>query len=72
VRQHCAPCPPQDVNRDVIAEKVQDLEHLDKSVRTSPSPAGGGQPGSDERHGSRPGDRIAEQGASPLGDPGGG
>jgi hypothetical protein len=56
----------------MIARKVQDLEQLDKSVRTSPTPACRGQPGSEERHGSRPGTRIAEQGASPLGDAGSG
>ena len=61
MRQHCAPCLLQDVNRDVIAEKVQDLEHLDKSVQPSPNPACCGQPGSEERHGSTPGNRIAEQ-----------
>jgi hypothetical protein len=38
VRQHCAACPLQDVNHDVIAEKVRDLEQLDKPVQTSSYP----------------------------------
>ncbi len=53
-----------------MAEKVQDLEQLDKSVRTSPTPACCSQPGSEERHSSKAGNRIAEQGAWPLGDAG--